>query len=156
DYEGTQIEEHFLGGACQQRANRSGVGGTGGSTFTVGYGFTNNNLPVKIHLPPKHNVFYDQHLFASLQNDPPPGPCPQQYTIDGQLIPGNPFTRSYISTPARINGENVTVCTIDIAEQGPAPAPAPTQPPANAPATRPTGNAPASGQGGGTPAGGQP
>jgi len=144
DYEGTQIEEHFLGGACQQRANRSGVGGTGGSTFTVGYGFTNDNLPVKIHLSPKRNVFYDQHLFASLQNDPPPGPCSQQYTIDGQVIAGKTFTRSYISSPARINGQNVTRCTIDIAEQGPAPAP--TQPPANPPATP----APAS-PGAGTP-----
>jgi Domain of unknown function (DUF4157) len=156
DYEGTEIDEHFLGGACQQRANRSGVGGTGGSTFTVGYGFTNENLPVKIHLPPKRNVFYDQHLFASLQNDPPPGPCSQQYTFNGQVIAGKTFVRSYISNPARINGENVTVCTLDIAEQGPAPGP--TQPPASPPATGPTGNAPtASEQGGGNaPAGGQP
>lgn len=147
DYDGSDIEEHFVGGDCQH-ANVSGVGGTGGSTFTVGYGFTNRNLPVKINLPPKHNVFYDQHLFASLKNDPPPRPCAQQYTFDGQVIAGKTFVRRYDAISTNIDGENVMVCTVDINEQAPAPAPvqqpATAQPGAN---PAPAGQSPAAPQG---------
>jgi hypothetical protein len=121
DYDNSEISERFVGGDCQ---NTRGVGGRKGSTFTVGYGFTDHTFPSKIHMPAKHNVFYDMHSCAALQSGPTPRPCAQQYTFDGQVIAGKTFVRSYDRRPATIAGENVTICALNITEQGPAQPPA--------------------------------
>ncbi len=145
DYEGSEIEEHFVGGQCAT-ANRSGQGGKGGSTFTVGYGFNNHTLGRPINFPAKRNVFYDQHLRAGKDPDPPMGlnlPCAQQYSMDGRVIAGKSFEFSFDVNRQQVAGENVAVLSLVVNEQ--AAAQAPPQPAANPPAT-PSGNTPVTGQ----------
>jgi hypothetical protein len=152
DYDGSQIQEHFVRGHCEN-ANRSGQGGTGGSTFTVGQGVSNNDLGTPIAFPAKHNTFYDQHVFASDQNVIPPGQndifsiCVQQYTFDGHVIAGKIFLRRYDIHRDRIDGQDVAVFRLSTSEEGPTQPPpaqpaAPTQPAAPSPTAAPSAPSP--------------
>jgi hypothetical protein len=147
DYDGSEIKEHFVRGHCEN-ANLSGEGGTGGSTFTVGRGVSNNDLGSSISFPAKHNIFYDQHLVAKKDNVLPPGMdddfsvCVQQYTfLDNQPIAGKSFLRRYDIHRDRIAGQDVAVLSLSTSEEGPSEAPlqpvssapADVQPPANTP-----------------------
>jgi hypothetical protein len=141
DYDGAEIDEHFVGGHCEN-ANRSGQGGTSGSTFTIGQGFTNRDLGTTINLHPKRNTFYDQHLVGLPNNVLPAGQndifsvCEQQYTFDGQIIAGKTFRRRYDIHRDQIDGQDVAVFRLSTSEQGPSsapvqpgvPTPAPAQP----------------------------
>jgi len=151
DYDGSQIQEHFVRGHCEN-ANRSGQGGTGGSAFTVGAGVSNNDLGTAINLPAKHNTFYDQHLFASDQNVLPAGQndtfsiCVQQYTFDGQVIAGKSFLRRYDIHRDQIDGQDVALFRLSASEEGPA---QPSSPQAGTPAStpaQPSPSAPTEGQ----------
>lgn len=138
DYDGSEIKEHFVRGHCEN-ANLSGQGGTGGSTFMVGRGVSNNDLGNSISFPAKHNIFYDQHLVARKDNVLPPGKdddfsvCVQQYTfLDNQPIAGKNFLRRYDIHRDRIAGQDVAVLSLSTSEEGPSDAPS--QPVSNAPA----------------------
>lgn len=129
DYDGSEIKEYFVRGHCEN-ANISGQGGTGGSTFTVGRGVSNNDLGTPISLPGKRNTFYDQHLHGDKSNVLPPGTheqfsiCVQQYTFDDQVIAGKSFQRRYDFHRANVAGQDVASFHLTTSEEGPAQNPA--------------------------------
>jgi hypothetical protein len=151
DYDGAEIDEHFVGGHCEN-ANRSGQGGTSGSTFTVGQGFTNRDVGTTINLHPKRNTFYDQHLVGIPHNVLPPGQndifsvCEQQYTFDGQIIAGKTFRRRYDIHRDQIDGQDVAIFRLSTSEQGPSSAPVQPAAPTPAPAPAQPASSPAAAQ----------
>ena len=122
NYDGSEIKEHFVAGHCEN-ANRSGQGGTGGSTFTVGRAVSNNDLGMDISFPAKRNTFYDQHLFGAKTNVLPPGKndefsvCVQQYTFDGAVIENKNFLRRYDIHRSTIAGQDVAMFALSTSEE---------------------------------------
>jgi len=149
DYQDAEIEEHFVGGDCQNK-NKSGEGGTGGSSFKVGQGFTLPPIGRRSSFPAKRNTFYDSHLrFHDVRTGADPGPpqnlgqaCIQQYVMDGQVIAGKSFSfRQFLMPPQQLDGKTVAVENLDVQELSSAAAPG--QPAANPPNS---GTPPAAGQ----------
>jgi hypothetical protein len=139
DYDGEEIKEQFVGGNCQT-ANKTGQGGSAGSTFTVGRRFSNAEL----NLPAKRNTFYDQHIFADKgKNILPAGVnhqvqvCEQQYLYGGQVIGSKTFFNRYDAQRVNIAGQDVASITLTVTEKTSAQVPPASGSPgnSNAPAT---------------------